>query len=200
MTDADAWLDPTEAAALAGVAPSTWRSYVSRGYAPAPDDPDSGSAPQRRRPRWRTSAVEAFRIDRRGQGTRSDLSKARAARAQQLAAELAAPVSAPSLTLQGWLADNHHALLHVAELLIDHRDELLAASPAGERDNLTEAIDHAGEQISHRPSRALAAAVAYALYLLRADGPVRIPAGSELRQTLTHQQRLRDEYTALRGH
>lgn len=37
----DPWAEPqvtsTEAAALAGVAPDTWSSYVSRGQAPAPD-------------------------------------------------------------------------------------------------------------------------------------------------------------------
>lgn len=61
-------LSVSEAAALAGVAASTWRTYVARGQAPAPDvyvTPD--------RPRWRRATVEAWMAARPGQGTRTDL-------------------------------------------------------------------------------------------------------------------------------
>jgi hypothetical protein len=71
------WLSGPEAAARAGIAGPTWRSYVSRGYAPQPDDPDLGRPPQRRNPRWLTSTVDSFTANRLKQGTRTDLTRKR---------------------------------------------------------------------------------------------------------------------------
>lgn len=67
---ADRLLTGPQAAKLVGVAPGTWRAYVARGQAPAPDDPDEETTPSRRNPRWKASTVEAFMAARRGQGWR----------------------------------------------------------------------------------------------------------------------------------
>ncbi|MEX5637242.1 helix-turn-helix transcriptional regulator, partial [Parafrankia sp. FMc2] len=66
--EADPLLTTAEVAALLGVGPPTWRGYVSRGTAPAPDDPDLGRPPARRTPRWRRSTVEAWAATRRTPG------------------------------------------------------------------------------------------------------------------------------------
>jgi hypothetical protein len=78
-TDADPLLTGPECADRLNLTSSTWRSYVHRGYAPPPDDPDSDRPPNRRSPRWRASTVEAFRENRRKQGTRTDLADRRTA-------------------------------------------------------------------------------------------------------------------------
>jgi hypothetical protein len=70
MTNTDPLLTGPEAAALAGIAPATWRSYVARGYVPPADDPDDGRPANRRSPRWLTSTVERFAANRIGQGRR----------------------------------------------------------------------------------------------------------------------------------
>lgn len=57
-------LTTKEAAALAGVAVSTWEAYVSRGYAP---EPDGWFGRQRY---WHPDTVEAWKANRRGQGKR----------------------------------------------------------------------------------------------------------------------------------
>lgn len=64
MTDR---LTTKEAAALAGVAVSTWDSYLTRGYAP---DPDGWFGNQRY---WLRSTVEAWKANRPGRGKRTDL-------------------------------------------------------------------------------------------------------------------------------
>jgi hypothetical protein len=56
----DDWWGVREAAAHCGVKPPTWRYYVSRGFAPPPDDTDEGSPPERRRPRWKPETVKAW--------------------------------------------------------------------------------------------------------------------------------------------
>lgn len=66
----DSLLTGPEAAQRAGITPATWRGYVSRGYAPKPDDPDDGRPANRRSPRWLTSTVDHFRANRLGQGKR----------------------------------------------------------------------------------------------------------------------------------
>lgn len=63
----DDLLTGPQVAALLGVKAATWRGYVSRGQAPAPDDPDDGRPAERRTPRWRRSTVETWREARRGQ-------------------------------------------------------------------------------------------------------------------------------------
>lgn len=61
------WLYVKDIAALAGIAPKDFRTRVSRGYAPRPDDDGSRLAqpdgtfidvpPQRRMPRWRADGA-----------------------------------------------------------------------------------------------------------------------------------------------
>jgi predicted DNA-binding transcriptional regulator AlpA len=198
--EADPLLSLHEAAARAGVADSTWRSYVSRERAPKPDDLDDGVAKQRRRPRWRTSTVDAFRDDRLGQGRRTDLTKSRTERRARMAAELAEPLPAPMPAMDDWLRANHEAVLEVAEALVDHREELLAATTFS--DPLAEAIDAAGANITSRPSRALASAVARALGLALGLAPlseaVRLEPDSDVRQVLVRHGRLRDEFNGIR--
>lgn len=64
----DPLLTGPEAAERCGLAASTWRGYVRAGYVRAADDPDLGSPPNRRTPRWRQSYVDHFRTHRIGQG------------------------------------------------------------------------------------------------------------------------------------
>jgi hypothetical protein len=63
----DVQLSSREAAAIWGIAPSTWRAYVADGLAPQPDG-RFGSQNWW----WRSTVVEAL-ADRPGQGARSDL-------------------------------------------------------------------------------------------------------------------------------
>lgn len=192
-------LDVTEAAARAGMQPSSWRSAVSRGYLPPPDDPDASAPKTRRRPRWRLSTVDRFIGARPGQGHRTDLAEARRESGRRVAAELAEAPPVTAAAVQEWLQANHRALLAVADALVDHREALLAAirDDARLRDDLAGAIDRAGEEMSGRPSRILASAVTYAQFLLRAEGPVRVPA--EVREVLACHAHLHDEFNRLRG-
>ncbi len=73
-THPDRLLTTKEVAMLVGVEPSSWRSMVSRGLAPRPDDAGDESVPRNRRnPRWKVSTVGEFRASRPGQGRRTDL-------------------------------------------------------------------------------------------------------------------------------
>jgi hypothetical protein len=54
-----------QAAEIVGVSDSTWRGYVARGQAPAPDGRD-----ERDRPWWHRGTVETWTAGRRGQGWR----------------------------------------------------------------------------------------------------------------------------------
>ena len=56
-------LDSPQAAAAAGLAASTWQTYVSIGKAPAADEVVSG------RPLWRAGTVAAWVRDRKGGGS-----------------------------------------------------------------------------------------------------------------------------------
>lgn len=77
MNSPDPLLTGAQAAQRLGLVPSTWRSYVARGYAPAPDDPgDLSASANRRNPRWRASSVDRFKANRLHQGTRTDLQTA----------------------------------------------------------------------------------------------------------------------------
>ncbi len=58
-----------QVAALLGIKPGTWRSYVSRGYAPQPDDHDDDRSPV-----WFATTIDRYRAGRR-QGARTDLKK-----------------------------------------------------------------------------------------------------------------------------
>lgn len=60
-------LTVAEVARLVGMTPSGWRSMVSLGYAPKPDDPGTGPV-NRRMPRWRLETVREFQLSRRRRG------------------------------------------------------------------------------------------------------------------------------------
>lgn len=95
-----------------------------------------------------------------------------------------------------WLQTNHHALLAVAEILVDHREALLAAAGDLKAGELAAAIDQAGEAMSSRPSRLLAAGVTYAQFLLRPA--VGIPVPEEVREVLHLHAGLHAEFNQLR--
>lgn len=102
--------------------------------------------------------------------------------------------------LQLWLATNHRHLLGVATALTDHRELLLTAlDDEGQRDELAQAIDEAGARLSARPSRALASAIAYAMFLLRRASPGRLPDDDEIRAALRDGLRLREEFVAVQA-
>ena len=60
-------LTAEQAAEAAGVKVTTWDAYVSRGYAPPPDERRSG------RRYWLTGTISAWLDERPGQGARTDL-------------------------------------------------------------------------------------------------------------------------------
>jgi hypothetical protein len=68
-------LSSGQCAALAKVQPGTWRSYVTRGQAPAADVPDEAwlGMWQPSGPHWRESTVRHWLENRLGSGYRSDL-------------------------------------------------------------------------------------------------------------------------------
>jgi hypothetical protein len=70
MSNPDDLLTVSEIAERLDIATGTWRSYVARGYAPRPDDPDDGRPANRRSPRWLVSTVDHFAANRIGQGKR----------------------------------------------------------------------------------------------------------------------------------
>ena len=55
MREDEDMLTVSEIAELSGISPNDWRTRVSRGSAPAPDDPDAGRNVRRRQPRWKYS-------------------------------------------------------------------------------------------------------------------------------------------------
>jgi predicted DNA-binding transcriptional regulator AlpA len=71
--ESDPLLSGRQVAARVGVAPSSWRSLVSRGLAPVADVPDDDRPAHSRFPRWRRSTVDRWAASRPGQGFRSDL-------------------------------------------------------------------------------------------------------------------------------
>lgn len=58
--DPDRLLTSAKVAACLGIRPDTWRSYVTRGRAPAPDVPDLETPVNRRRPLWKVSTVRRY--------------------------------------------------------------------------------------------------------------------------------------------
>lgn len=60
-------LTNAEAAARAGIAPSTWRDYVAKGYAPRPDGRIG------RTPWWWPATIDEWLPTRPGRGARTDL-------------------------------------------------------------------------------------------------------------------------------
>jgi hypothetical protein len=63
-------LGTAAAAERAGCAASTWRGYVSRGYAPKPDGHHDA-----RTPWWYEATVDEWKARRPGAGARTDLKK-----------------------------------------------------------------------------------------------------------------------------
>ena len=63
----DDQLSSVEAAAVAGVKPSTWRDYVAKGRAPLPNGKIGNSN------WWYRSTVEQWKASRPGRGARTDL-------------------------------------------------------------------------------------------------------------------------------
>ena len=57
------------AAAMVGVKPNTWRAYVARGHAPAPDGREELS----QHPFWLESTVREWEANRPGPGARTDI-------------------------------------------------------------------------------------------------------------------------------
>lgn len=200
--DEDRLLSLAEAAERAGLKKGTWQSYVSREYAPAPDDPDDTDTDGtpiskfRSRPRWRASTVDRFTEDRLGQGRRTDLDDLKREQRERRAAELAAPLAGATPVVADWLATNHGALLAAAEALVDHRDALVAVAPRPEE--VADAIDAAGLHMSRQPSRALASAISYAMALLAPETLARLRDDSELAQVVERYRRLRDEFEQIR--
>lgn len=191
MPDDGEWLDVEACAARRGVQPSTWRSYVSRGQAPPPDDPDDkdGRPRNHRRPRWRPETLDAWTWP--GPGARTDVRRRRRDEAERRRAELGEH-QGDAAAVAGWLAENHRQLLAAAEALVDQRDALVAA--AGDRGaQLAEAIDTAGAHMLGRPSRSLAAGVAYAIALVAA-----LPGGLAGAELGAYGP-LRDGYEQVRG-
>lgn len=198
LRERDPLLDVEEAAARAGMTPSSWRSAVSRGYVESADEPDESAPKQRRRPRWRRSTVDRSIENRLGRGRRTDLVKTKKDRVRRLAEELTQPAPASAAAMREWLQVSHRSVLAVADVLVDHRDAILASvTDARMRDELAGAIDQAGEAISSRPSRLLAAAVTYAQFLLRPEGPARAPSAA--REVLNAHAHLHPEFNRLRG-
>ncbi|MEN3308836.1 MAG: hypothetical protein V7603_5038 [Micromonosporaceae bacterium] len=202
LGDEDPLLSLAEAAERAGLKKGTWQSYVSRRYAPPPDDPDDTDTDGtpidkfRRRPQWRASTVDRFREHRLGQGRRTDLDDRKKERRERRAAELAEPLAEPTPVVADWLETNHRALLAVAEELVDHRDALVAVAPRPEE--VADAIDAAGLHMSRQPSRALASAISYAMGLLTPETLARLPEDSQVALVVRRYRRLRDEFEQIR--
>lgn len=197
MPEEDPLVSAKEAAELLGIKPATWRSYVSRGQAPPPDEPDDepGKPACHRFPRWRRSTVLG-RVGRRKQGHRTDLDHAREARRRRDATDLAAVSIRPTAELAAWLARRATAVRAVAELLDDHRDELVEQA-AGEAAQglLEEAYNMMGRYLGRQEmTNGFASAVAHTLRLARAVSS----ADDELRSMLAARQQLFDEYELLR--
>lgn len=59
------WWTVTDIAEHLGIGEPTWRGYVSRGFAPPPDDPgDPAAHPKRRIPRWRPDTIRTWHANR----------------------------------------------------------------------------------------------------------------------------------------
>lgn len=99
---------------------------------------------------------------------------------------------------QAWLDEHRRDLIDISGDLVDQRDKLLELLPIGEhRDWLAEAIDLVGQSLSTRPTVSVAAAIAYAMFLLRIGGPASVTADPMLRDLLDRGTRLRVEFNAL---
>ena len=66
MSTEPEWWGVAEAASHCGIRPGTWKGYVSRGTAPAPDDPDQDRPKERRQPRWKADRVRDWHANRPG--------------------------------------------------------------------------------------------------------------------------------------
>ncbi|MGK5677558.1 hypothetical protein [Actinoplanes sp. URMC 104] len=205
--DDDPLLYIDQVAELLGRKPSTWRAYAWRDEkrvaegkprrVPAPDDPDSDTPKNRRRPRWRRSTIERWRDNRRP-GRRTDLPRQAAELRELYESELAVAPSSRAARRTAWLEANHAALRRAAELFADERDELLRHVPVRLHDQVNEALDASDQHIAQNPSATFAAAVCQVLWWLRPDGPVQLPAGTELAAMVRRYGALRDGYESVR--
>jgi hypothetical protein len=104
------------------------------------------------------------------------------------------PVPAPAAGAVGqWLVARRTELLVVADMLVDHRDQLVGLVAPSRQAGLVEAIDAVGEGMGAVPTRGFAAAIGYAVFLLGATAspdPV-------VRDGCTLGERLRREYDQL---
>jgi hypothetical protein len=97
--------------------------------------------------------------------------------------------------LTDWLIGHRTELFALADFLTDHRAVLLAELPdATARTRLGEAIDQAGISMSARPTPGYAAALSYAVFLLRDVAPT----DPVLRDGLAEGAQLRDAYEQVR--
>jgi len=97
-----------------------------------------------------------------------------------------------------WLVEHHPQLLRVAEVLVDHREHLAAlVDDEQQRRLLIEAIDGAGEAMTSRPTRTSAGTVAYAMFLLREDGPAASSPDPIVREAVAIGTRLRAGFNTL---
>jgi hypothetical protein len=102
--------------------------------------------------------------------------------------------------LDQWLRAHHRDLLSVGEMLVDHREYLLRLLTESEqRQQLAEAIDQAGENLSQQPRQALAGAISYATFLLRDNGPATRATDPVVREGLKLGTQLRDAFSELRA-
>lgn len=93
-----------------------------------------------------------------------------------------------------WLDAHRDDLLALGDLLVDHREHLLGLLPQEAQQQLAEAIDRAGELLASRPRVGLAGAIAYAVYLLRPDGPATASGDLVVREGIARGLRLRDSF------
>lgn len=65
LGEVDRLLTANEVAEAVGIKPDTWRSYVTRGFAPQPDDRDEGRPVNLQIHRWRTSTIAVWQASRK---------------------------------------------------------------------------------------------------------------------------------------
>jgi hypothetical protein len=99
--------------------------------------------------------------------------------------------------LTSWLTEHRGELLAIADLLVDHGDHLTSLLPDHDANELAEAISVVGMAMSTRPTNGYAAAICYAMWLLRPDGPARPSPDTVVRDGILAGQHLREEFNDL---
>lgn len=99
--------------------------------------------------------------------------------------------------LQEWLRGSHHRLVDVASTLVEWHDQLCASVADDEqRAELAAAIKQAEGCMLKPPTKLFASAIAYAVFLLRPDGPARLPDDDDLQNALQRGRVLRAGFIA----